>query len=230
VANVRLHRETHRRPVDLWAEERVHLQAVNPRPFDVGRVLSLRANRQFRVSFEGNRYSVPARFAGAQVTVKVHPDRVCVYHSEELIARHSRSFERHRDIEDPDHPKALVAQRRHARDAYVLKRFLTLSPLAAKYHVGLIERRGNALAHVRKIVALADIHGDEPVVRAITDALAFDAFSSEYIAHLIEARERKLPDASPLVLMRRQDVLDLELPPADLSAYANDTGDGDGND
>ena len=93
-----------------------------------------------------------------------------------------------------------------------------------------LERRGNAISHVRKIVALAEIHGDEPVVRAITDALAFEAFSSEYVAHLIEARERKLPEASPLVLMRRQDALDLELPPADLSAYANLTGDDDGND
>jgi hypothetical protein len=230
VANVRLHRETHRRPVDLWAEERTHLQALNPRPFDVGRVLALRASRQFRVSFEGNRYSVPARFAGAQVTVKAYPDRLCVYHGEALIARHSRSFERHRDIEDPDHAKALLAQRRHARDAHVLKRFLALSPLAAKYHAGLLERRGNALAHVRKIVALAEIHGEAPVVRAIADALAFEAFSSEYVAHLIEARERKLPEASPLVLMRRTDVLDLELPPADLSVYANTTGDDDGND
>jgi len=219
VANVRLHRETHRRPVELWAEERAHLQPVNPRPFDVGRVLSLRANRQFRVSFEGNRYSVPARYAGAQVILKAYPDRVCVYHQEELIARHVRSFDRHQDIEDPDHAKVLLAQRRHARDAQVLKRFLGLSPLAAKYHAGLLERRGNALSHVRKIVALADIHGDAPVLRAMTDALAFEAFSSEYIAHLIEARERQLPEASPLVLMRRQDVLELELPPADLSAY-----------
>ena len=229
VANVRLHRETHRRPADLWAEERAHLQAVNPRPFDVGRVFSVRANRQFRVNFESNRYSVPARLAGAPVTVKAYPDRLCVYHGEELIARHTRSFERYRDIEDPDHAKALVAQRRHARDAHVLKRFLALTPLAATYHAGLIERRGNALAHVRKIVALAEIHGDAAVVRAINDALAFTAFSSEYVAHLIEARERKLPEASPLTLMRRQDVLDLELPPADLSAYAHATGDDDGN-
>jgi hypothetical protein len=51
------------------------------------------------------------------------------------------------------------------------------------------------------------------------DALAFAAFSSEYIAHLIAARSRQLPEAAPLVLMRRQDVLELELPPADLSAY-----------
>ena len=52
VANVRLHRETQRRPVDLWAEERAHLQPVNPRRYDVARVLAVRADRQFRVTFE----------------------------------------------------------------------------------------------------------------------------------------------------------------------------------
>ena len=57
----------------------------------------------------------------------------------------------------------------------------------------------------------------------------FEAFSSEYIAHLIEARTRQLPEASPLSLMRRQDVLELELPPADLSAYAKVTGDENGS-
>ena len=73
VANVRLHRETHRRPADLWAEERPFFQPVNPRPFDVGRVLTVRASRQFRVTFEANRYSVPARYAGEQLLLKAYP-------------------------------------------------------------------------------------------------------------------------------------------------------------
>ena len=171
------------------------------------------------MTFEANRYSVPARFAGTQVTLKAYPEHLCIYREQELIARHVRCYERHQDHEDPDHAKALVAQRRHAQDAHVLQRFLALSPLAAKYHTGLLERRGNALSHVRKIVALADIHGEEAVVRALADALTFEAFSSEYIAHLIQARGRQLPQPSPLVLLRRQDVLDLELPPADLSPY-----------
>ena len=75
------------------------------------------------------------------------------------------------------------------------------------------------MIHIRKIVALADIHGDNAVVRAITDALTFEAFSSEYITHLIDARSRQLPEPSPLQLMRRQDLLEFELPPADLSVY-----------
>jgi hypothetical protein len=219
VANVRLHRETHRRPVDLWTEERAQLQPVNPRPFEVGRVLLVRANRQFRVTFEANRYSVPARCAGQPLTLKAYPDRLCLYRDDELVARHVRSYERHLDREDPDHAKALVAQRRHARDAHVLQRFLALCAQAPQYHAGLQERRGHAMSHVRKIVALAEIHGDDAVACAIADALTFAAFSSDYIAHLVEARGRQLPDPSPLHLLRRQDVLDLELPPADLAAY-----------
>jgi hypothetical protein len=91
----------------------------------------------------------------------------------------------------------------------------------------LLERRGNALSHVRKILALADIHGTETVARAMADALDFAAFSSEYIAHLIQARGRQLPQPSALVLMRRQDVLELDLPPADLSLYAIPGEEGD---
>ena len=185
------------------------------------------------MTFETNRYSVPARCAGGPVTLKAYPDRLCVYHEETLMARPVRSFERYRDIADPEHAKALVAQRRQAHDAQVLHRFLGRSPQAADDHRGLLERRGNALSHVRKSVALADLHGAAAVVRALTDALAFDAFRSEYIAPLIEARGRQLPAPSPLVLMRRQEVLDLELPPPDLSAYdarSDESHPGEGHD
>jgi hypothetical protein len=39
---------------------------------------------------------------------------------------------------------------------------------------------------VRKIVALSEIYGTEPVARAIEDAFIFEAFSSEYIANLLQ--------------------------------------------
>ena len=105
IANVRIHGETHRRPVDLFAEERAHLKPANANPYDLARILSLRASSQFRIVLDTNRYSVPARFAGQLLTVKAYPDRLCLYHQNELIARHVRSFDRRQDIEDSDHPK-----------------------------------------------------------------------------------------------------------------------------
>ena len=111
IANVRLHGETHQRPVDLFQEEQPHLRALNPPPYDIGRINSQRASKQFRVTLDTNHYSVPAEFASQRVTVKAYPERVCIYHQDQLIARHVRSYDRHQDIEDPDHPKALLAQR-----------------------------------------------------------------------------------------------------------------------
>lgn len=219
IANVREHGETHRRPVDLYAEERESLRRPNPNAYDLGRVLNVRASSQFRVSLDTNRYSVPAKYANQRVIVKAYPERVCIYAQEQLIARHVRCYDRHLDREDPDHPKALLEQRQNAREQRVMPRFLAISPKAQTYYEGLEARRFNARGHVRKIIALAEIYGDAACHRAIEDAIVFNAFSSEYIAHLLESRARLKSPASPLSLTRRADLLDIELPEPDLSIY-----------
>ena len=66
---------------------------------------------------------------------------------------------------------------------------------------------------------LDEIYGAPDTGRAIEDALAFGAFRCEYITHLLEARARKLPEASPLQLTRRQDLLELDIAQPDLSLY-----------
>ena len=219
VANVRIHGETRRRPIDLFQDEQPRLRPLNPMPYDIGRIETARAGKQFRVTLDTNHYSVPARYVGVRVTLKAYPDRVCIYHQDQLIARHVRCYDRHQDIEDPDHPKALIAQRVQAREQRLWLRFLSLSPQAQAYYDGLEQRRANARHHLRKIVALADIYGTEAVARAIRDALVFHAFSCEYIANLLEMRARERPAASPLHLTRRQDLLEIDIDPPDLSPY-----------
>ena len=66
IANVREHGETHRRPVDLFAEERGLLRTPNPNPYDLARVLTLRASSQFRITVDTNRYSMPAELGCSQ--------------------------------------------------------------------------------------------------------------------------------------------------------------------
>jgi len=219
LANVRSHGETHRRPVDLFEEERAHLKPLNPMPYDIARIATVRASKPFRVTLETNRYSVPAEYASYRVTLKAYPDRVCIYHEDRLIARHCRSYDRYQDIEDPDHPKALLAHRHNAREQRLLRRFLSLSPKAPADYEGLEQRRANARLHRRKIVALSDIYGAEAVARALEDGLAFHAFSAEYVANRLEMRSRQPPEASPLHLTRRQDLLEIELAEPDLSLY-----------
>jgi transposase len=221
IANVRIHGETHKRPVDLFEQEKSQLHPAPAVPFDVGSISSVSASSRFRIPYETNRYSVPAEYAGTQLTLKAYPDRLCIYQQEKLIARHTRSYQRHQDIEDPDHPKDLLAQRHNARQQKLLGRFLTLSPHAEAYYQALAQRRLNPSHHVQKIVALSEIYGPQAVARAMQDAFTFQAFSCEYIANLLESRQRLLPEPGALHLTRRQDLLELELPEPDLSAYSS---------
>ena len=219
IANVRIHGETHQRPVDLFKQEQPRLRPLNPLPYDIGRIKSQRASKQFRIALDSNRYSVPAEFASQRLTVKAYPDRVCIYHQDKLIARHVRSYDRHQDIEDPDHPKALLAQRRTAREQRLLMQFLSLSRHAQVYHEGLEQRRVNPRHHLRKIVALSEIYGVDAVDRALQDGIAFAAYSCEYIANILEMRARETPEPGTLHLTRRQDLLEIEIAAPDFSPY-----------
>jgi hypothetical protein len=105
VANVRIHGETRKKPVELFEAERPCLLPLPVNGFDIATVSQQRASSQFRITIDTNRYSVPAEYAGRALTVKTDPERICVYAGERLIARHIRSYERYQDFEDPDTPK-----------------------------------------------------------------------------------------------------------------------------
>ncbi len=220
VANVRLHGTVKQKPAELFEKEKPALKPMTMLPYDVGIIYPVRSNSQFRVILDTNKYSVPANYAGSHLSLKVYPDHLCVYHQDKLIARHTRSYDRHQDFEDPDHVKALLLQRRKASDQKLLSRLLSLTPKADAFYQGLQERRLNVSHHVRKIVALSEIYGTEKTARAIQDALEFQAFSCEYIANLLEQRERLLPEPGALHLTRREDLLDLELPEPNLGLYS----------
>lgn len=218
-ANVRLHGRTRRRPVDLFVAEKSLLQPLPPHPYDCATIQTVLVNSQFRVRVDGNRYSAPVAYAGRKLLLKLYPERLALYDGEKLVAEHLRSYERGRDFENPEHVAPLLERKRRADEQHMLQRFFALSPQAETYYRHLAERKLSWRLHLRKIVALADVYGPEKVARALADALVYHAFSSEYIANILEQRERRLPDPGPLHLARQQDLLELQMPDPDLSIY-----------
>jgi transposase len=219
VANVRIHGETHKQPSELFALEKPHLNALPPLPADTGVIRTVPTSSRFRVVLDTNRYSVPSLYASQSLLLKTFADRLCIYHGEKLIATHPRSYDRHQDFEDPEHGKELLDQRRAARDAKLLLRFFGLCPRAEEYYLQLKIRRLNPRQHIAKILALSEVHGCDKIARAIEDSFEFQAFSSDYIANILQQRERFSPQPGPLHLTRRQDLLEVELEQPDLSVY-----------
>ena len=224
VANVRLHGETHQVPQQVFAQEQPHLHVLTARTYDLATLHHVTVSGRCRVTLETNHYSVPPALAGKALVLKAYPDRLCLYQADQLITEHARSYERHRDFEKPEHVAELLAQRRQARTQQLLSRFLALSPRAREYYQQLEEKRGNPRHHVQKIVALSEIYGVEKVQRALEDAWAYQAFSCEYIANLLEQQARPWVEPGALHLTRQQDLLDLDLPAPDLSLYTRPEG------
>ena len=206
----------------VFVAEKPMLKALPPHGYDCATIDSASVDRQFRVRVDGNRYSVPAAYAGRKLLLKLYPERLCLYDGEKLLTEHLRSYERNRDFENPEHARPVLERKRRADEQHLLKRFLALSPQAESYYRQLAERKLSWRLHLRKIVALVDVYGAEKVAHALADALVYHAFSSDYIANILEQRERRLPEPGPLHLARKQDLLDLELPDPDLSVYGTD--------
>ena len=219
IANVRVHGETRRKPIDLLAEEKPRLKPLSVMPYDTALVRPVSANSCCHVILDANRYSVPHLYASQKLTLKLYPDQLLFFHNEKLVATHPRSYDRGQKVRNPDHLKELVTQRKKARDQTLLLTFMALSTHAEPYARMLEDKRLNARHHIQKIVALSEIYGPDKVDRAIQDAIEFRACGCEYIANILEQRERPAAAPGALHLTRRQDLLDLDLPPADLTPY-----------
>lgn len=219
VANVRVHRETNRRPCDLFEEEKNALQPLPITRYDISSSRRVRATNRCRVSFEGNRYTVPFEHAGQLLELRAEPQTILIYRGDKLIARHPRSYARSLDIENPDHVSRLLNERKRAEDAALLARFLALSPKAELYYAGLRERELHAMGHVRRILLLATGHGRDSVRQALEEAVELGAYSADYLHNILQHRRALAPVIGSLHLTHGAELLNLEVPPPDCSRY-----------
>jgi len=75
-----------------FALEADHLQALPAEPFDYKAVNNFRADRKARVNVRGAWYSVPARYAGRRVDVRIGAETIEALDGARVVAAHPRSL------------------------------------------------------------------------------------------------------------------------------------------
>jgi hypothetical protein len=111
--NERIHRTTHRIPVVALLEEKLmSLPAVPYRPY---RIVLASAGKTAFIEFDTNRYSVPTDYAGQAATIFAYPEYIEILISGRKIARHERSFCRHKKIELPSYRERLLERTPHSK-------------------------------------------------------------------------------------------------------------------
>ena len=138
VADVRVHRQTRRRPIDMHAEEIPHLIRLPERPYEVAEVVYRTVDAEGFVSYGQNRYSAPWQYIGQVLPLRITDEEVTVYSPRmEALARHVRfgPTERHRQSRRTEHlPPRDLKQRRET----LRQRFAQLGPVAVRFLEGLL--------------------------------------------------------------------------------------------
>jgi transposase len=89
IADVHLHRETKRRPIDLYEEEKPHLPSLPARAYDTAQVFYRTVNPEGHVAYLQNFYSVPWQRIGELLPVRITEKELIVYGPDvKEIARH----------------------------------------------------------------------------------------------------------------------------------------------
>jgi len=94
-----------------WREEQPYLRPLPDHPFACCQSREVTLNGYGQVTFETNRYSVPANKARKHLTLRAYPFQIEILAANEIIATHPRSYQRNQDILDPLHYLSLVEQR-----------------------------------------------------------------------------------------------------------------------
>ncbi|MBI5830419.1 MAG: IS21 family transposase [Chloroflexi bacterium] len=190
VADVREHRQTRRRPIDMHAEEAPHLIPLPERAYEVAEMVYRSVDAEGFILYGNNRYSAPWHYLGQVLPVRITDELVTIYSPRlEPLAQHVRfpATERHRKSQRPEHlPPRDIARRREV----LRERFAELGPLAVRFLEGLLAEQRCPWDHAQKALALLGIYRREDLLAALERAVRYGAFSAKSIERILAVQAR----------------------------------------
>lgn len=195
--DVRVHSTTQERPFDRFQREQPHLTPLPAQPFVGTHEQSRTVSWDCLVSFGASRYSVPWSYAGHRVWVRSSQGvRLSVRNADgEPIATHQLAAVKGTTVIDPAHYVGLRAGVPKTR-ALLTQAFLARFPAHDWLVEGVFRQHPpNGVAHLRAMLALADLYPQEAMHAAFAAARQYDTYAHRFIRGLLEAGAPLAPTA-----------------------------------
>jgi hypothetical protein len=176
-----------------WAFERALLRPLPAEPFDTALAVTPRADRYAQVTVRCNQYSVPARFIGHRVRVKLSASAVTVYDRNTVVARHQRAAGKGVKVLDLDHYLEILARKPGALPGATALVQARAAGTFTTAHDAFWAAARKALGDgpgTRALVEVLLLHrhlGHADMLAGITAALAVGSVSPDVVA--VEARK-----------------------------------------
>ena len=185
---------------DVHAGEIASLMPLG-RPFDGFVEHTKRVSPTCLVTFERNRYSVPASFANQRVSLRIYPDRIVVAAEGRFLCEHARIIDRThptggRTIYDWRHYLAVIQRKPGAlRNGAP---FIELPQAFRQLQRYLLKRPGGDREMV-EILSLVLHHDEQAVLRAVELALEGGVPTKTHILNILHRLiDGKAPPAAPI--------------------------------
>lgn len=171
------------------------------RPFDGFVEHTKRVSPTCLITFERNRYSVPASFANRPVSVRIYPDRILVAAESQVLCEHARIIDRShhlpgRTVYDWRHYLAVIQRKPGAlRNGAP---FVELPDGFRRLQSHLLKRVGGD-REMAEILALVLHHDEQAVLCAVELALEGGVPTKTHVLNLLHRLiDGKAPPASPI--------------------------------
>lgn len=214
--------EEQRRTVrDAFEAERTALLPLPADRFPCADRKEVHSQKTPYVRYDLNDYSVPHRLVQRTLTVFATPQEVRVVDGQEVVATHVRSYDKHRQIEDPVHLADLTAHKHRARRQRAQDGLIAAVPQSRDLLVLLAQRGDGLQTASSQLVRLLERFGAADFAQAVELALAAKTPHPNNIRLLLEKirHRRGLPDPPVTPVVTRAHLRDLHVRPHALSDY-----------
>ena len=177
------------------ALEQEHLLALPRRPFEAATWQTAKVSPDCHICVGGALYSVPFRFIGARLDVRVTDAMVFIYADHELVKSHVRVRKGRRATDWQDYPSAKAAFFMRT-PSWCRHRAEELGPAVAALVTGLLgEQALHRLRSAQGVIHLADTHGAARLELACALALEVGDPSYRTVRGILKAgREQLTPE------------------------------------
>lgn len=179
---------------ERFERDRAALLALPAAPYEACEKLTAQVSSQSLVRYKTNDYSAPTAYGHRDVLVKGYVHEVVIACGSEVIARHSRSYEREDIVFDPLHYLALLEQKTGAVDQAAPLVGWELPDCFAQLRRLLEARLGKkGKREYVQVLRLLETFRMGEVTQAIQDALDLGTVSLDAVKHLLLCRIEQRP-------------------------------------
>jgi Mu transposase-like protein len=190
VADVRTHRETQQTPRERHALELPHLIPLPAAHYEVHPVVYRTVTVEGFVVWRQNHYSVPWRWLGKVLPVRITEDELIAYDPQLVeLARHRlwpRTASGERRVDPLHHP----ASDPSPRSVLLRERYEELGPVACRFLDGLVRTQRYHRDQAQRVLTLLATYARADWLAALDRAARYGAFTASAVERILAAQAR----------------------------------------